>query len=739
MRRIFVLLLTFLACCGVIASGQLVFAEEADVTVTVAEEKVGPAVPKTGANTKNLDGGVSSSFAILSVVALAALSAGVIVFSKKRGGRVEKWLPIGFSGAVLAGFTVAALFPKADAPEAIKNVTTLVGDEPSISFASLTDTNINLSNENGFYGMGVHILNIGTDSPEGYTVTMRTKTDETALIGDEVDDEIAAIDGTIEEPTKLTGNTWGFAIAGQGGFDDEYDLENPNEDALWAGVPNVETTIIDVNEPSYIASTRNVYFGGKISGSLASGTYKNTIVYTVTPKTSTYPAPTIDSVTPEYAAITGGTEITIVGENYTKNGNSITSSVTVNGDECTNVKVYSDTPEVGKDTITCTTPAEANGTAEIKVTTWGGEAEHALEYVISDIVFVTPNIASTTPGTNSGPAFTIIGDGFTESGSPVVDVKIGDNSCEAWQVISNTQITCTKGPNSGLSEGEKTVKVYHENGGVSGSDIKVTYSDENYPVISDSLACPTTKAIARDARDSQLYYVRQMEDDKCWMVDNLKYAGTDAGTLSQVAGEALSVDKTVTSAVGNYTVAKYVDPNGQNNCVKGTGLSSDTVTRCGMLYNWYSATAGSGDDSLLQTGENATASICPAGMHLPSSLATISAYNDEGAYATADFPVLVASMENGSRTAGTFASAAKNWKTGLQPDAAWNGAFAGFWQTNFVNVGTQGYFWSSTVANKSDGKLRAHYMSMQGREVQTGDGSYGNDSRNYGFAVRCVR
>lgn len=758
--QLFVALPVFMAAFISVNSA---FAEEAKVQLVISEETkeeeeaetaetttVTPAVPDTGENGFSGVGAAAMVSVITIVVAVIlalmikkamAVKTDVVKSVAQKNAdarRMERMKRIGLSGTVTAAvltlltflFASAIVTPKVEVKDA-----TLVTD-PEISVAELEDVKIALSKGKGLSGLNSHELKVKTNSPDGYTVSISTKTEETGLVSESTSEKVKSIGGTLDAPKVLTENTWGFSM--------KEGSEEPTIGSKWAGVTAEPKVIVDTTAPNYDAEAVDIYFAANVSEELPAGTYENIIVYSVLAKTdvSTIPAPTIDSITPASGTVMGGTRVTLVGDNYTKNGNSITTKVLIGDAECTDVEVYADMPTAGKDTIICTAPEHdgVNDRVDVKVETWGGEAtlEKGFRYDVSEIIYVTPDIASTTAGAVSGPAFTIYGEGFANEENPAVKVKIGDNYCEEIQVVSNAQITCTKGPNSGLTAGDKRVLVIHADGGISGNTVKVSYSDTNYLTFSDAMTCDTTKAIYRDVRDSQLYYVAKMADGKCWMVDNLKYAGAETGTLAQVEGQALSADKTSNSTAGNYEVAKYVDPNTQSYCMGTTNVPALTVTRCGMLYNWYAATVGTGNDTLKTAGENAAGSICPAGMKLPSSIMPTTDYGAEATFAAADYPILVASMNAGVPTAGTLSNNSYNWFAGVQPAGAWSGTFSGFWGTKYVNLGRQGYFWSSSSAVKPDNKLRAHYLSFTSGEVRTGDASYANDTRNYGFAVRCV-
>ena len=646
-----------------------------------------------------------------------------------------------FSMALFFGFAIGIVIAPADM--STRSAKTDLNTDLSIGFAAtISDVNLSVSPSTSLKDLGSHTLNIVTNSVDGYTVAINTKTSETALTSETTSDRIEAIGGTVAAPVALTADTWGYALADG--------TTEPTTSSSFIGVTDTATTFYTSTTSNEDGDPLEVYFAANVSDEVEAGTYSNTVVYTVSASTdvTTIPAPTIESVTPNFGAIEGGDEITIVGTNFTKNGDSITTGIKIGDSLCTDVTILADTPEAGKDTIKCTTPARTTpGTVAVSVTTWGGTATStdAFSYTESEILYVTPDTASIEAGSESGPVFTISGKGFVNDSDPVTAVYIGaGHACSAYTIVSDTQITCTKGPNDGTTTtGERTVYVVHQSGARSGSNVSVNYINSGYETLVEGTAptCDTSaKTLVRDARDSQLYYVQKMADGKCWMVDNLKYGGF--GALSQVSGKALSNDGTNTSTTGNYTVAKFVDPNAQDYCMGTTNISSETITRCGLIYNWYAVTNGTGDDSLTTLGENASGSICPVNFKLPSSIVsggqTSISYSNVASYATADYPVLVASLNNGSETTGVKATDAKNMYAGLLPSGDWSGIYSGNWGTSFGKVGSQGYFWTSSVATKSDGKLRAHNLSFKNGEVQTGDGSYANDTRNYGFAARCV-
>ena len=187
-----------------------------------------------------------------------------------------------------------------------------------------------------------------------------------------------------------------------------------------------------------------------------------------------------------------------------------------------------------------------------------------------------------------------------------------------------------------------------------------------------------------DSRNKQTYRVKKMQDNKCWMVDNLKYAGEANTDLANVdgtyglvynneSGKYNTVDGTSTQSTDNSDKAFYNNPMSASYCY-GTSIQS-SYTKCGYLYNWYAATAGTGTYDTSINGTNVSGSICPTGWRLPSTTSDGSTATGDGtSYTAADFAVLNASMNAGSLTTGSTSS---SYYAGWQFAGAWSGVFSG--------------------------------------------------------------
>lgn len=244
-----------------------------------------------------------------------------------------------------------------------------------------------------------------------------------------------------------------------------------------------------------------------------------------------------------------------------------------------------------------------------------------------------------------------------------------------------------------------------------------------------------TTVTLTDDRDGTGYRVRKMPDGQCWMIDNLKLAGgttlnasntnlnntSDSAFIS--AWAALSTQSTAIST----TAPTWVDPADSTrntsyytNCQPGApGISPDSLTGCGYLYNWYAATAGTGT-AAMTTGD-ATSSICPVGWHLPSAGSGI-------ATATNEFAVLHGAMEGSSTPSTTSTATSRNNWLSTGP---FEGAYAGYWLGSFNSQGYNGYYWSASASSAAT--ARVLYFAYN--TVAPGSSAL---AKSYGHSVRCV-
>jgi uncharacterized protein (TIGR02145 family) len=232
--------------------------------------------------------------------------------------------------------------------------------------------------------------------------------------------------------------------------------------------------------------------------------------------------------------------------------------------------------------------------------------------------------------------------------------------------------------------------------------------------------------ILRDIRNNQDYRIKKLPDGKCWMIDNLKLAGvqlTNYNTNILAENSPVTLPAPGTNSNG-YDVLRIWDPGASSYCAGTNGdIGNGSITGCGYLYNFYTATATTAPQSYNTYPDTAAGDICPANWRLPKG----------GAWdiPTNEFYQLNAAMHNNG--AGTTSSNYGNsaHAVGWQLSGNWQGAFSGLYNSGFISQGSSGYFWSSTVSDANT----AHSLQFDSSSVIPATAAV---SRSYGFSARCL-
>jgi len=156
--------------------------------------------------------------------------------------------------------------------------------------------------------------------------------------------------------------------------------------------------------------------------------------------------PTIDTITPATANLSGGETIAIAGNRF---GDAAT--VTVGGGACTNVVVVDD------DNLTCTVPAgTAPGLVTVEVTTDDGSDDVDDEFgYASAIVSIYPAKIAT------GIPLEIRGDFFSAG---TVTVSVGGAPCTSVTVVNDETVRCVTGTITGAPPTSAAVRVTNDHG-----------------------------------------------------------------------------------------------------------------------------------------------------------------------------------------------------------------------------------------------------------------------------------
>ena len=232
-------------------------------------------------------------------------------------------------------------------------------------------------------------------------------------------------------------------------------------------------------------------------------------------------------------------------------------------------------------------------------------------------------------------------------------------------------------------------------------------------------SCPTTRTVAKDARDNHTYWIQKLADGKCWMLTNLAYAGGGTNTYSDVMptgdGTSGTLNNGTSDTSTTYVNAKYYIPAGANPTTAPTEPSTSTDggatnPQYGYLYNWCAAMKAQTTTSACSNAStplpDTTTSICPAGWRLPTG------------GSSGEFKALNTTVNSGSTSSSS----------GLL--GTWLAQYGGYWGGGFFNPGSDGYYWSSTQGDSD----YAYYLYFVSSYVNPSDGY----DKNYGRAVRCL-
>jgi uncharacterized protein (TIGR02145 family) len=232
-----------------------------------------------------------------------------------------------------------------------------------------------------------------------------------------------------------------------------------------------------------------------------------------------------------------------------------------------------------------------------------------------------------------------------------------------------------------------------------------------------------------DTRDGKYYLVSKLADGNCWMSQNLELALDSTKALTDETTD-LNTKTTWTPQNSTLTVAPTSStwPTSDNAAMSaaysyypnkyfqgGTTISNSPTAsgteydweKAGTYYNWYAATAGSGQASTQYTTVND--SICPKGWRLP--LGTASSKSWKYLFSTG--------------YSGTSASSIVNAPFNLIRTGGFDGS-----HTTTFDQGSIGYYWTSST-NSSTGayELRINSSSI---ELEW------SVSKGFGTSVRCV-
>lgn len=224
----------------------------------------------------------------------------------------------------------------------------------------------------------------------------------------------------------------------------------------------------------------------------------------------------------------------------------------------------------------------------------------------------------------------------------------------------------------------------------------------------------------RDVRDNNIYAVAKLNDEKCWMSENLRLdpssvtfdsGNTNSPTAAFVASTSSASSSDSFCYADNSSCDDQVTYNDSaiNRSYTASHDSNEARTSWygyGVMYNWYTATAGNGSYDM--TRGSVGGDICPAGWRLPTG-------DSGGEYATLS-----------SLTPATNA---------IYPDSGLikfpnNFYYSGDYSKNKPGGrNSYGRYWSATANNEKSYRLGFNYLQV------TPAGAW---NKWVGFPVRCI-
>ena len=220
---------------------------------------------------------------------------------------------------------------------------------------------------------------------------------------------------------------------------------------------------------------------------------------------------------------------------------------------------------------------------------------------------------------------------------------------------------------------------------------------------------------------------------------------TDIGWNATSSDRSMAYPRSIYNGTVVQGCSQAAQPNHNtnysNNCQMKDGDSQIT----GTMYNWRSATAGTGTLSVSTDGTNMTDSVCPKGWQLPTNTGSKSYGNlINVTYAAGTIPnsnidarnnVGAGGTPTGTGTSGYYQTLAGYhvWAmTNAMRMAPLSLPFAGYYYFggSVNNVGGGGYYWSATAASGSHARRLLAYAGLLYPQS--------SDVKGFGLSVRCV-
>ncbi|MDR0517047.1 MAG: fibrobacter succinogenes major paralogous domain-containing protein [Fibromonadaceae bacterium] len=176
-------------------------------------------------------------------------------------------------------------------------------------------------------------------------------------------------------------------------------------------------------------------------------------------------------------------------------------------------------------------------------------------------------------------------------------------------------------------------------------------------------------------------------------------------------------------------MAENLNFNADGSRCYGDNTGGDSEGNCaeyGRLYDWATAMGGAPSSVANPSGVQG---VCPSGWHLPSNAEWDRLYRYADGTSGTDSPY-------SGPTAGKYLKATSGWNSGGNgtDDFGFSALPGGFRDSggNFIHIGNDGLWWSSSEYNSSDAYYRGMYSGGE-------DAYYSSNINSFLRSVRCVQ
>ena len=521
--------------------------------------------------------------------------------------------------------------------------------------------------------VGVGTVSTSTTAPGGYKLylSMAGTSNDLRRTGSD-GDTISATTGTMADSSALGIGEWGYAIPSTTpnisatDFDTSYDIMEsayPSSKGFAAPPISTATAQLITSTPSAnetendepVPDEVSIYYGVNADNTTELGTYTNSVLWTAVADAAQTAGAT---VSPTSASAAGGDTITVASTLFS------TSTIDAN--------IYMLTSAAWQDVSA--NPSHISSYSSMQMSGCTQSSSTPVTYT-----------GCITPANDEGEDYHVYMDVPRYEKRYNADFTYESAEPTFWNISNMQDMTpelcasVTKPSSANISTIATTKAAYLANpGGV---------------VPQRTLIDP------RGSEPYKSYTIRKLADGNCWMTDSLALVGASGGTILTPADSNVSNNFTLSASnSGTWCTTSSAA------CDNQSMVLDSGNTSYGAYYNWYSATAGTGQYST--SSGNAPSSICPKGWRLPKG------------GSSGEFQAL--------RNVYTSSTFGDDWR-----NTPLNFVFAGYRNGSSTdNASTIGYYWSSTTYD-SNGAYRLRLSSSSVNPAHDG-GKYN------GLTVRCV-